>query len=105
MTLDRHLIGRQRGDALRSLIQIGKPSGQRRPYAASRLNGSGKLGRVGRRKHDHGDQWIADFLLSHRDAHGRVGIDEMPGFPQHGADGRRGLVLVGAISGERGADP
>ena len=105
ITFDRRLIGRQHRDAL------GPLDGGRRaiPAAAAARR---------RPPPPHRETWPAcavpsttigtagsrGFLLGDRDADGGVRIDEMAGLAQHGAHGRRGLLLVGAVGGEHRAD-
>ncbi len=56
------------------------------------------------RQHHHRDRGIAlAFLFGDRHRDRGVGIDQVAGLAQRGADRRRGLVLEGAIGGEQRA--
>jgi hypothetical protein len=103
-TFKRTRVNRHRRDPFLAVGQFGEPFRQRRADAAGLFNGVRELGGMRGAQHDHRDRGVVGFLLGDRKTDRGVRIDQAGGFPKPGADGRRGLLLVGAAGGEAGAD-
>ena len=95
------LIGRQHGDALRPFVEIAEPVRQapgarRRPPRPRREISPDARWRAPPSAPRGSRVSFSATAIADRG----VRIDEMAGLAQHGADGRGGLVLVGAVGGE-----
>ena len=93
MIFDGGQVRRQHRDALAPGAKVRQPVGEARADPAGFLHGIGKLRRMRRGQHHHGNGGIAVFFFcdSHRD--GRMGIDQIAGLAPGGADCRRGCLL------------